>query len=235
MKYYFYLIIFLSCFKLTILDCIPNKNCMKNRGECIKNICHCYEDFWTLKTNDPNISNEMYCNYERKSRFEPLILEFFFPGIGHLIMKKYKLCIIKLFFLFTPIILIIIGYYTFKAEEKNVKIDNNIINKNEEELKLIPNENNVEIKKDNVETNNDSKDNKKELYYSDEGSGSGNVSWKMHTANHNKIPITCFQSFLIFLECIFIICFLAMYIMDLIKYGFAFYRDDNNVPFSEIL
>ena len=232
MKYYIYLIIIFSCFKLFIMDCIPNKNCLKNRGECINNICHCYEEFWTLKINEGNNPAQMYCNYERKSRFKPFILEFFFPGIGHLIMKKYKLCIIKLIFLFTPLILILIGFYAFQGDEKNVKVSNKN-NKDEEELKLIPKEKNKENKKENIENNKDSRDNK--LYYSDGGSDGGNGSLEETlTANHKNVPISFFNSFLIFLECVFTLCFLIMHIIDLIKYGFAFYRDDNNVPFLEI-
>ena len=228
MKYYFYIITFISCFKLCILDCIPNKNCLKDRGECINNICHCYEEFWTLKTNEPNNSTKIYCNYERQNRFKPFILEIFLPGVGHLIMKKYKLCIIKLILLFTPLILIIIGFILFKDEKKNENVDNK--NKNEEELKLNQNPN--DNSKESLENN---KDNKKEFYYSDEGTDSANMSGKLHIANQTIIPINCCQSFLIFLVFIFVLCFLTMHIVDLIKYGFAYYRDENNVPFLPIL
>ena len=115
MKNFFFIIITLfSSFKLLISNCIPNQNCLKERGECIDNICVCYHEFWTLKPNKENNLPNIFCNYEKRSRFLPLILEFFLPGIGHIVMKKYLLGIIKIILWATMTIL----FYTDFQQKK---------------------------------------------------------------------------------------------------------------------
>lgn len=217
MKYSF-IIIFLSLFKLFLFDCIPDKNCFKNRGVCINNTCECYDEFWTLEEKNQNNKLEIYCNYEKQSRFKPFILEFFFPSIGHFVMKKYILGIIKIIFLLISILSISIGYIIFKSG--NSKDNSKENNQNEEQINLINNENNKHNIVDN-KINND---------ISGEGDDSLNLSGKLHIANHERIPISCLNSFLLFIEGISLCAFFIMYISDLIGYGFAIYKDENNVP-----
>ena len=216
------LIIIFSLFYCYLLDCIPNKNCFKTRGECINNTCICYEEYWTLKSYWKNSKNKIFCNYERQSRIKPLILELFFPGIGHLIMKKYKLCIIKLTLLFTSIILILIGFHNYK--NGNNKIESKKKRKNEEEKKLV---------NKNINNKEDQKDIQKDIvYFSDEGKEESlNESAEIHQAIHVEKPIPCINKFLVKVVGSTIIGFCIMHIIDLINYGFAFYTDENDVPF----
>jgi hypothetical protein len=126
-----------------IINCIPNQNCLKERGECIDNICVCYNEFWTLKPNKENNLPNIFCNYEKRSRFLPLILEFFLPGIGHLVMKKYILGIIKIILWVTMTLF----FYTDFQKQKNENIEesNKNIPQNEEQIKLVNDENNKNI------------------------------------------------------------------------------------------
>lgn len=215
------IIIFLYLYKKFLSECIPDKNCFKNRGECVNNYCKCYRDFWTLKSNEESNINFIYCNYERKSRFVPLISEIFIPGLGHFLVGNNKKGIIKILLLLTPIILILIGYSIFKSEELNEKSNND--SENEEELNLINNEE----KKENNQIN---QENKKDSYFSDEGNEVINIPEKLHFANHDKKPIPCLQSFLLFVQLFCLIGFVIMYIIDIIGYGLAFYKDGNKVP-----
>ena len=52
-----------------------------------------------------------------------------------------------------------------------------------------------------------------------------------HIANHENIPIPFSKMILNKIEIIFTLAFFVFYIFDLFAYGFAFYRDSNNVPF----
>ena len=63
----------------------------------------------------------------------PLLLEFFFPGVGHLIMNKYKLFFIKTFLLITIFISVCIDFHVFK--HKKDKTNSNI--NDEDEVNLI--------------------------------------------------------------------------------------------------
>ena len=217
-----FMIIFLYLLEKFVSDCIPEKNCFKISGECVKNICQCKEEFWTLKSIQKNKEKIIYCNYKRTSRFTPLILEIFFPGIGHLVMKKYVLCIIKLFLLTTPIILILSGYYTFKSEKI---VENNEKNTNTEE------KSNLIDKNAKKKINEKEKVKEKDNYYSDEGNAdSSNISDTLYTANHIYYQVPCIHHFLLLLESALLISFILMDIIDLIRYGFAFYTDANNVP-----
>ena len=223
---YLILIIIFSLFSSYFFDCIPNENCLENRGECVGDTCICYEEYWTLKSLWKN-NNKIFCNYDKESRIKPLVLEFFFPGIGHLIMKKYKLCIVKLILLFTPIILLLIGFYNFKnGSIKNNSTENKL--KKEEELKLIIKKVNI----NNKENISDQQETKKEAYFSDEGKESSlNDSSEIHIPIHEETPIPFIKKFLTMVAGFCIFCFFIMHITDLIKYSFAFYTDDNDVPF----
>ena len=233
MKYLYY-ITFFSIFKLFSFNCIPNKNCQKNKGECYKNKCYCYEEFWTLKTEkDSNNPNFIYCDYAKQSRLSPLLLEFFIPiGLSHYFWGSKKLFFLKIFLIGLPVTLIIIGFCKFKSKNSQ-NFEENIKNiKNEEELNLISND----------ETNNNIKEieekknisNKNEAYSSDDGNDSVNISGNLHSANHNRIPINPLDSFILIIEVFFTLCYFIMHIIDLVGYFFGIYKDENNVPFSNI-
>ena len=224
MKYFF--ILLLSLFKLFLFNCIPEYNCPKNRGKCINNKCECFEEFWTLKSEEYNHTNFIYCNYERRNRFSLLALEFFIPiGISHILRGRKILFFTKIFFLCSPLILLYIGFRIFKND--NIKENTNNIN-DEEETNLI---NKPKNKDKIIEINNeDNKDNKNDSYNSEEGNDNENLSG-IHTANLKLIPLSCANSFLLLLEGFFILCYFIQHIIDLIGYGLGFYRDKGNVPF----
>ena len=212
--------LFLNLFNLFLSDCIPNKNCLENTGKCINNICKCYEGYWTLNTKE--VTN-IYCSYKRISRYIPLILEIPGLGIGHFYVGNIKKGIFKFFLLAFPIISILIGYRSYKNEKINEKSNNE--SKNEEELNLINNEN----KNENLKLNQEDK-NKKENYFSDEGSDNGNLSFRLHQANHSNEPIPGLKFFFISVVVFLLICYILMYTFDIIGYGFALYYDGENVP-----
>ena len=230
---FFIILILLSSLYLSVSDCIPNKNCLKERGECIDNVCECYEEFWTLKSNKANNLPNIFCNYEKRSRFLPLILEFFLPGFGHIIMKKYLLGIIKIILCIASFSLLYSGYHLHIKEEKEEK---NKIIKEEEEIKLINNENindnnkiiNIPLKESNKEANLEKINNSG---YSDDIDNNNTELEKPYEANHEKKPIPLGKSVLNKILFICLICFFILYIFDLFSYGFAFYKDSNNVPF----
>ena len=130
-----------------------------------------------------------------------------------------------------------ISYHSYKNEKTNEKSNNE--SKNEEELNLINNENkndnNQDDKKKNNNNNNNNNNknnnNSKDIsFFSDEGYDSGNISFKLHRANHHNKPIPCLTYILIFIVIIFLVGYIAMYIADIIGYGFAIYSDGNNAP-----
>ena len=207
-KFSLIIISFFSLFKILKSNCIPNQNCLKERGECIDDICECYEQFWTLKPNKENKLPNMFCNYERRSRFLPLILEFFLPGLGHIFMKKYILGIIKFILCFSTTLL----FYTRFLFHKSEKIEETITNIpiNEEKLRLINNDNN---KSPNII-------NKEEL-----------KNIRQENLNHKKIFLPLSDQVLNFISFFCLFSFFILYIFDLFAYGFAFYKDSNSVPF----
>ena len=231
-------IIFLSLLiPLISSNCIQNKNCLAERGECIENKCICYNEFWTLKPNSENKLQNIFCNYAKKSRFLPLVLEFFIPGLGHIYMKKYILGIFKIFLWVSITILFFAGYYNYKSENEEEKKNNAI--QNEEQIKLINNDNNNEnntinnmnepLNKNEYKKNIIEKMNNSDL--SEEIENNNNIANEApYIANHKKIPISFGNKILNLFEFIGLICFFILYIVDLFAYGFAFYKDSNNVP-----
>jgi hypothetical protein len=238
---FFIFIISLSIFKIFLFNCIPNKNCLTERGECIDNKCVCYEEFWTLKSNIENKLPNIFCNYERGSRFLPLILEFFLPGAGHIVMKKYILASIKIGLLLVIFICFYTGFINHKSEkieENAIKISQNILKKEEEQTQLINNENdneNQSSKNLNQLSNDENNKNNYENYNTSEVSEDLDSNFaeneQLHVANHEEIPISFFNKLLNFVGFFSLICFFIFYPFDLIAYGFAFYKDSNNVPF----
>jgi len=236
---FFIFIILLSIFKIFLFNCIPNKNCLTERGECIDNKCVCYEEFWTLKSNTENKLPNIFCNYERGSRFLPLILEFFLPGAGHIVMKKYILASIKIGLLLVIFICFYTGFINHKSEkmeENNINILPVNIPKEDEQKQLInkdkKNESNKVV---NIPQNEDNKINNEENYNLSEMSEDLDSNYAenegLHVANHEEIPISNSKKILNFVGFISLISFFLMYPFDLIAYGFGFYKDSNNVPF----
>ena len=212
----FYAIYFFSLFKFYLSECIPNENCLEDHGICVNNICQCNDEFWTLIDYGKNNNKIIYCNYKRKNRFVPLLLEFFFPGVGHLIMNKYKLFFIKTFLLITIFISVCVDFHVFK--HKKDKNNSNI--NDEDEAKLI--------NKDKLD------ENKKLSDFSSEGNDDINLPENLHLANHEEIPLNNFNNVLIFIEGFSIICFFSLYIFDLFSYLFGFYNDNKDVPFKDV-
>ena len=229
-KIFLIIISFFSLFKILLSNCIPNQNCLKERGECIDDICECYEQFWTLKPNKENKLPNMFCNYERRSRFLPLILEFFLPGLGHIFMKKYILGIIKFILCFSTTLF----FYTRFLFHKSEKIEETITNIpiNEEKLRLINNDNN---KSPNIinkeELKNIKQENLNNSSFSEEFDNNNINLEKPYKANHKKIFLPLSDQVLNFISFFCLFSFFILYLFDLFAYGFAFYKDSNSVPF----
>ena len=233
---YIYFILLLSHIKLFLFNCIPEYNCPKNRGKCIKNKCECFEEFWTLKLEENIHKNFLYCNYKRRNRFSMLALEFFIPiGITHILRGRKILFFLKIFFLCSPIILIFIGFKIYQNENKEENSNN--IKDGEEKTNLINKQKNTDKNKDNdkykiIEKENEDNKNDKnnDSYTSEEGNDNENLSG-IHTANSKHIPLQCLNSFLSPIVGLFILCYFIQHIIDLIGYCFGLYRDKGNVPF----
>ena len=91
------LFLILSLFSFILSQqCISGKNCPFNQGLCLADICECLAGYKTL--NNPKLAPEqqIYCNYKQINHLIPLILELFFPGIGHFYVGKYWFGLIKL-------------------------------------------------------------------------------------------------------------------------------------------
>ena len=172
----------------------------------------------------------MFCNYERRSRFLPLILEFFLPGLGHIFMKKYILGIIKFILCFSTTLL----FYTRFLFHKSEKIEETITNIpiNEEKLRLINNDNN---KSPNIinkeELKNIKQENLNNSSFSEEFDNNNINLEKPYKANHKKIFLPLSDQVLNFISFFCLFSFFILYLFDLFAYGFAFYKDSNSVPF----
>ena len=209
----FFIIILLTTFKLNSSNCIPNQNCLKQRGECIDNICECYEEYWTLKPTIDNKLPNLYCNYEKRSRFLPLVLEFFIPGLGHLIMKKFLLGFIKIGLWLLIIVSFFAGFRSHKLEnteqfEQSGRITPTFIQL-DEKSKLINNKesfNNVNTtsNENNKKYNNSEKINTSEM--SDDIDSADIESDKPYVANHEIKVIPLSKRVLNFIGFLSLIC-----------------------------
>jgi len=98
-------------------------NCLKDQGICISNTeCKCINNFITFpiqKINNNNQKNEIFCNYERTSRWFPFLLELLLPSIGHIYLGKIKLGLFKLFLMIGPLIYLCIGHHFIDSVEKD--------------------------------------------------------------------------------------------------------------------
>ena len=232
MKYtFFHIAIFLSLFSSLIsTDCIKNQNCLEDRGECINNICECYDEYWTLEPTEENKLQNIFCNYSKRSRFLPLILEFFIPGLGHIFMKKYFLGIFKIFLIISLTILFYTGFNSYKSE--NEEGNENKVIQNEEQIKLINNDTNKEISKPLNEDENKKIGEKMNNSDMSEEIDNCIADEAPYVANREKISLPFLDKFLNILGFLGLICFFVLYVFDLFAYGFGFYKDSNNVPFA---
>ena len=92
----------LSFFSLFILSyeqfqqqCTLGKNCPFNQGICVSNFCRCYEGYVTLNDVSLPPEKQIYCNYQQKSQYTPIILEIFLPCIGHFVVGNYWIGLLK--------------------------------------------------------------------------------------------------------------------------------------------
>ena len=79
--------------------CIMGQNCPFNQGICQADFCSCSEGYYTLFDQSTPVDKQIFCNYEQTSHYIPLILEMFLPSIGHFVVGKYWIGLIKLFLL----------------------------------------------------------------------------------------------------------------------------------------
>ena len=203
-------LLLLSLIKIAISNCIKGENCPINQGTCIKDKCVCGKLYATLPGKNNKITT--FCNYEKINRFKPLILEFFFPSVGHFFVKKYILGSIKLS-------LIIIVTITFIYNSNQISHDDSSeqteSNENEEIYKSNESEPEVENCEETKKLNPKITDSLE----------------KLHIANHEKKQIPLFTKFTVFLFNISLIILSLIHINDILGYGFATYRDGNKVPF----
>ena len=103
MKIIISLLTLFSLLNSILLICLPNQNCPTDKGVCKNNQCVCFDEYYSLNYQI-NKSDKIFCEYQKMSRFGPLILEFFIPTIGHLYAGKTRFFIAKLIIIFFPII-----------------------------------------------------------------------------------------------------------------------------------
>ena len=144
------LFLILSLFSFTFSQiCIIGKNCPFNQGFCLSDTCECLDGYKTLYNPKLAVDQQIYCNYKQINHLIPLILELFFPGIGHFYVGKYWFGLIKLI-----LALVFLGlcYYiysemkipsyfeTFRKMLLNKFIDDDILrcyNRNEIKFEII--------------------------------------------------------------------------------------------------
>ena len=93
------LLLFFSLFILSYeqfqQQCTLGKNCPFNQGICVSNFCRCYEGYVTLNDVSLPPEKQIYCNYQQKSQYTPIILEIFLPCIGHFVVGNYWIGLLK--------------------------------------------------------------------------------------------------------------------------------------------
>ena len=93
------LFVFILFIKASEQQCIMGQNCPFNQGICSGDTCSCKEGYYSLLDNSKPFNNQIFCNYEQTSQYVPIILEMFLPSIGHFVVGKYWLGLIKLILL----------------------------------------------------------------------------------------------------------------------------------------
>ena len=77
-------------------NCIPDKNCPYNQGECSDDQCSCKDGFYTVLNRNMNKTDQIFCNYKQISSKLMLLFEVLVPGSGHLYSRRWILGGIKL-------------------------------------------------------------------------------------------------------------------------------------------
>ena len=225
-------LIYLSILTLSYeQQCILGKNCPYNQGICVSNICNCLSGYQTLLDPSLPTDQQIFCNYQKISQYTPLILEIFFPSIGHFIVGKYWMGLLKLALLIVFLSSSLYLYQTLKlpsfisslfqyinifqilgiGKEKGEgdANDDEIGEEGGEDSIILRKRNNKDkyvVKKQYHEEGEDKVDNKKQ-------------------SNDNKDK---------YIELIFNLSgfFLSiLYFMDLFFYKLGIYKDGNGVPF----
>ena len=93
--------------------CVAGENCPYGKGTCIaSDYCKCEEGFYTfIQSGQPQIS----CNYEKTSRYKPLIIEFFtLIGGGHFSVGNWWKAFLKFALLTTFLVITFHLYHRFE-------------------------------------------------------------------------------------------------------------------------
>jgi hypothetical protein len=93
-----------------VINTCTDNNCLPSKGQCVNGECICNRYYATLYIDNANTKNEMYCNYEKQTRWKPFIMELLLPTLGHFYIGNITLGLIKLGLLFGPVIIMIIAY-----------------------------------------------------------------------------------------------------------------------------
>ena len=98
--------------------CVSGQICPIGKGVCIVDTCQCNEGFYTLydQTLQPG-QQQIFCNYQQKSLYQPLVLEVFLPGVGHISVGHYWLGIIKIVLFLTYFSLTFYLYGNFEMPQ----------------------------------------------------------------------------------------------------------------------
>ena len=108
-KFLFYLSLLVYSYEQ---QCILGQNCPYNQGICVSNICKCLTGYQTLLDVSVPTDQQILCNYKQFSQYTPIILEIFFPSIGHFVFGKYWMGLLKLSLL---IIFLASSFYLYQT------------------------------------------------------------------------------------------------------------------------
>ena len=124
-KYYFIKLLFSILISFCLLKSVNSlcnqSNCPILRGICYNDICHCFYEYQTLN-NDYINSDNIFCNYKKKSRYIAALLEFFLPVIGHIYSGKTYFAVIKSAFIWIVIIDIIVIFVKGRDTTETTRI-----------------------------------------------------------------------------------------------------------------
>lgn len=76
-------------------QCIQGQNCPNGQGFCMGTNCMCKGDFETVLDESLPLDQQIYCNYEKTSKFTVLMLELLVPSFGHFYSGNYFKGILK--------------------------------------------------------------------------------------------------------------------------------------------
>lgn len=249
-SYFLYLLIYLSLIIFSYeQQCIIGQNCPYNQGVCVSNACKCYEGYDTLIDESLPADQQIFCNYKKFSQYTPIILEIFMPSIGHFVVGKYWIGLIKLSLLFTffgtsyylyqrvtfpslfNILFEKIGISAFidleKGDEENGKNEEEENNGNEEEEENNPNTRLRSKKKDREKPNFKVK--KQFHEEGDEVPDNQKPLLPKEENENNKEDKEKYFKILLEISGTFLT---LLYFLDLFLYKLGVYKDGNGIPFA---